>query len=95
VERDTLLITLFGAAIALGIVAALLWPGRSAELQEELPVTCFSDEQCGGDVELARFCDLGKLYASGQRNTCLRPGQRGSECMTTYDPWLLADSCEQ
>lgn len=75
------------------MLAAIVWPEHTEE--SALPVTCSNDEQCGGTIETARFCDLGKLYASGQRNTCLRPGQRGSECVTTYDPWLLMDSCEQ
>lgn len=78
-------------AILLGILAAVFWPRAEPDA---LPVTCTSDEQCGGEIVNAHFCREGKLYASGQRNTCLRPGTPGNECATSYEPWLIADSCE-
>ena len=78
-------------AIVLGFHAVLLWPRTEPN---QLPVTCENDEQCGGSIETARFCREGELYASGQQNSCVRPGKPGSECATSYEPWILADSCE-
>jgi hypothetical protein len=90
VEKDSLFLIGILAAIALGALVALLTP----EQEVLLPVTCTSDEHCGGTVEAARFCREGKLYASGQRNTCTNPGEPGNSCATNYEPWLISDSCE-
>jgi len=95
VDRDTLFGIALLVALLLGVAASLLWPVRETGTNAEplLPITCFSDEQCGGRVELERFCDLGKLYAYGQRNTCVQPGTAGNSCLTEYGPWLVAESC--
>lgn len=61
------------------------------------PVTCVSDEQCGGTITTDTFCRDGNRYGNGQQNICMDKGSCNAYCNTDYDAVLLEtckNSCE-
>lgn len=81
-------LTLLGAGVL--VAAFFLFRGSDAGAG---PVTCTTDEQCGGDIVTDRFCRDGNLWGNGQHNTCLEAGTPQSRCETSYAPFLI-EACE-
>ena len=93
IARKTLyfLIALPLAVLTLYVLVQL-WPERC-----DAPITCETDLNCGGNLELKRSCRGMDVYAEGQRNTCTQPGTCQASCQTAYEPWLIetcANGCE-
>jgi hypothetical protein len=63
---------------------------REAEVCEH-PITCTTNEQCGGDIITERFCRDGNVYGNGQFNTCANAGECTAVCQTSYAAALLEE----
>jgi hypothetical protein len=57
------------------------------------PVTCTTDDQCGGTIVADRFCRDGNVYGNGQVNTCANSGTCTAVCQTTYGA-VLIEECD-